>query len=91
MPPLRWRRMPMEVESPEEVGYDTLRANLAESSCRDRTFAELGLDLSSALLLYGDHRGLPALRDDLAAEAGLHRDDVLLAAGAAMALFLVAA
>jgi aspartate/methionine/tyrosine aminotransferase len=82
--------MPMEAESPEEVGYETLRSNLAESSCRDRTLSELGVTLGDELLLYGDHRGLRALREDLAAEAGLHADDVLLATGAAMALFLVA-
>lgn len=90
----RWRRMPMEAESPEEIGYDRIRSNLAESSCRDRTLGELGPELGAALagelLLYGDHRGLLPLRADLAAEAGLHPDDVLLATGAAMALFLVA-
>jgi aspartate/methionine/tyrosine aminotransferase len=83
--------MPMEAESPEEVGYDTIRSNLAESSCRDRTLAELGIDLRDEVLLYGDHRGLLPLRRDLADEAGVGPDDVLLAAGAAMALFLVAA
>ena len=88
---LRWRRMPMEAESPEEIGYARIRANLAESSCRDRTLAELGIDLRDEVLLYGDHRGLLPLREDLAAEAGLEPDDVLIAAGAAMALFLVAA
>lgn len=88
---LRWRRMPMEAESPEEIGYERIRSNLAESSCRDRTLAELGVDLRDEVLLYGDHRGLLPLRQDLAAEAGLAPDDVLVAAGAAMALFLVAA
>ncbi|MDP2308250.1 MAG: pyridoxal phosphate-dependent aminotransferase, partial [Pseudomonadota bacterium] len=43
-----------------------------------------------AILLYGDQRGLLPLREDLAAEADLEADDVLLTAGAAMALFLVA-
>lgn len=81
----------MEVEAPEQVGYGTIRANLAESSCSDRRLADLGLSLESLLLQYGDHRGDPALRALLAAEAGLAPDDVLLTTGAAMALFLVAA
>lgn len=86
----RWRRMPIEAESPEEFGYGRIRANLAESSCRDRRFGELGLDLDELLLLYGDHRGHPGLRAALGAEAGLGAEDVLLTTGAAMALFLVA-
>ena len=87
---MRWRRMPMEEESPEEYGYDRIRANLAESSCRDRRLGELGLDLDGLVLLYGDHRGMPELRALLAAEAGLNPKDVLLAACAANALFLIA-
>ncbi len=79
----------MEAESPEEVGYDTIRVNLAESSCRDRRFGDLGLQLDDLVLLYGDHRGNPELRALLAAQAGLGLDACLLTAGAAMALFLV--
>lgn len=88
---VRWRRMPMEAESPEELGYDTLRVNLAESSCRDRRFGALGLDLDDLVLLYGDHRGNPDLRAGVAAEAGLPAEACLLTTGAAMALFLVSA
>lgn len=84
-----WRRMPMEAESPEEYGYERIRANLAESSCRDRRLGDLNLDLDDLLLLYGDHRGIPELRALIGADAGLGQDDVLTAAGAAMALFLV--
>ena len=85
---MRWRRMPMEAESPEEYGYERIVSNLAESSCRDRTFADLSLRLDDLVLLYGDHRGLPELRAAIGAEAGLGPDAVLTAAGAAMALFL---
>lgn len=90
--PLVYRRMPIEVESPEEVGYGTIRHNLAESSMRDRTLGELGLDadLGRVLLCYGDHRGHPGLRALLAAEAGISADGVLLTNGAAGALFMVA-
>lgn len=89
---MRYARMPIEVESPEQVGYDAIRYNLAESSVRDRTVAELGLDLDvgQLLLLYGDHRGHPALRALLAAEGGCAPDQVLLTTGAAGALFIVA-
>ena len=58
--------MPIEIESPEELGYDTIRYNLAESSFRDGTlggFDPVGeLDLRSLVLCYGDHLGNPLLR-----------------------------
>lgn len=52
---MRYRRMPIEVESPEEVGYGTIRHNLAESSITDRRLSDLGLDLDldRLLLQYG--------------------------------------
>lgn len=89
---MRYRRMPIEVESPEQIGYDAIRFNLAESSMRDRTVADLrlDLDLGHTLLLYGDHRGHPQLRELLAAEGGCAPDQVLLTTGAAGALFIVA-
>ncbi|MBI3792075.1 MAG: pyridoxal phosphate-dependent aminotransferase [Gemmatimonadetes bacterium] len=88
---MRYVRMPIEVESPEQVGYDAIRYNLCESSMRDRTVAELGLDLDVGrmLLLYGDHRGHSGLRALLAAEGGCDPDQVLLTTGAAGALFIV--
>lgn len=89
---MRYRRMPIEVESPEQVGYAAIRHNLAESSMPDRTLAQLRLelDLDRTLLLYGDHRGHPGLRALLAAEGECHADQVLLTPGAAGALFIVA-
>ena len=88
---MRYRRMPIEVESPEEVGYGAIRCNLAESSMRDRVLGDLGLevDLLKTVLLYGDHRGHPALRALLAAEGGCAPSQVLLTPGAAGALFIV--
>ena len=32
---MNYRRMPIEIESLEEMGYSTIRYNLAESSVRD--------------------------------------------------------
>lgn len=89
---MRYVRMPIEVESPEETGYASIACNLAESSVRDRVLGDLGLevDLGKLILLYGDHRGHPGLRGLLAEEAGCTPHQVLLTAGAAGALFIVA-
>ena len=89
---MRYRRMPIEQESPEEVGYGSIRCNLAESSMRDRLLGDLKLnvDLASTILLYGDHRGHPGLRALLAAESACAADQELLTPGAAGALFIVA-
>ncbi|MFM9107098.1 MAG: aminotransferase class I/II-fold pyridoxal phosphate-dependent enzyme, partial [Chloroflexota bacterium] len=91
---MRYERMIMEVESPEEVGYDRVRVNLAESSMRDRTLRNLGIDpemLSGLLLQYADHRGMESARRAVAQDGdGLDAGDVLLTVGAAGALFLVA-
>jgi aspartate/methionine/tyrosine aminotransferase len=85
--------MPIEVESPEQLGYDTITNNLSESSVADRRLRDLGLavDLDDLLLCYGDHLGDPLLREAVAAGGdGLHADQVLVTAGAAAALFCTA-
>jgi aspartate/methionine/tyrosine aminotransferase len=85
--------MPIEVESPEQLGYDTIAHNLSESSVRDRRLADLGLDLDleGLLLRYGDHLGDPELRAAVASAGdGLGAGDVLATPGAAAALFCVA-
>ena len=89
---MRFHRMPIEAESPEQLGYDRLKFNLTESSVRDRTLADLDLDLGSLVLCYTDHLGHPDLRRLIAARAGggVTADDVLLTAGASAALFIVA-
>ena len=38
---MKYERMPIEVESPEEFGYDRIKYNLSESSVRDRTLGDL--------------------------------------------------
>ncbi len=86
-------RMPLEVESPEELGYGTIRYNLSESSISDRTLADLNADLSKLVLFYGPHRGDEALRETIAAQSGssvIRAADVLTTGGAAGALFIVA-
>jgi aspartate/methionine/tyrosine aminotransferase len=99
---VRYRRMPIEVESPEQLGYDTITNNLSESSVADRRLADLGLTtgpgggspgtgLDELLLCYGDHLGDPVLREAVAAGGeGLHADDVRVTPGAAAALFATA-
>jgi aspartate/methionine/tyrosine aminotransferase len=83
--------MVMEVESPEELGYDAIRCNLAESSLPDVPLKELGIDLDGVTLRYDDHRGRAELRELLAADAqGLDASHALVTGGAAMALFIVA-
>jgi aspartate/methionine/tyrosine aminotransferase len=82
--------MPIEVESPEQLGYGRIRHNLAESSVTDATLGDLGVDLGGLVLQYGDHLGLPELRAEIAADGdGLRADDVLLTPGAVAALFIV--
>ncbi len=89
---MRYRRMPIEIESPEQLGYSTITNNLSESSVSDRRLSDLGLelDLDELVLCYGDHLGDPLLREHLAAHSGLTPDDVLVTPGAASALFCTA-
>jgi aspartate/methionine/tyrosine aminotransferase len=82
--------MSIEIESPEEIGYDTIRYNLSESSVRDRTLGELNIDLNHVVLAYSEHRGILPLRQTIAAESPiLSAEQVLVTTGAAMALFIV--
>ncbi|MEA2497103.1 MAG: hypothetical protein QOJ29_5014 [Thermoleophilaceae bacterium] len=83
--------MPIEIESPEELGYDTIANNLSESSFSDMRLSDHGIDsdVGDLLLQYGDHLGLPRLREQIAGD-GFGADDVLVTAGAAAALFITA-
>jgi aspartate/methionine/tyrosine aminotransferase len=88
---MRYVRMPIEVESPEEYGYGRIRYNLAESSVADRSLSDLQVSIPDLTLLYGEHRGNEALRALIAGEEqGLSAADVLITSGAAGALFIVA-
>jgi aspartate/methionine/tyrosine aminotransferase len=85
--------MPIEVESPEQLGYDTITNNLSESSVADRRLADLGVavPIDELLLCYGDHLGDRQLREAVAEQGeGVRADDVLVTAGAAAALFATA-
>jgi aspartate/methionine/tyrosine aminotransferase len=88
---MKYRRMPIEIESPEQMGYGNILCNLTESSVSDMRLSELGLDLRSLVLAYTDHRGKPGLRELIAADGpGLSSEDVIATPGAAAALFIVA-
>ena len=88
---MRYVRMPIEVESPEEYGYARIRYNLSESSVADQRLSDLGLTIPDLPLLYGEHRGRERLRELIAAEGpGLTAADVLITTGAAGALFIIA-
>jgi aspartate/methionine/tyrosine aminotransferase len=87
---MRYVRMPIEIESPEQMGYANLRCNLTESSFADAIIDDLALDLRGLTLAYTDHRGHPGLRELIADDADLAPGDVLLVAGAAAGLFIIA-
>jgi aspartate/methionine/tyrosine aminotransferase len=88
---MKYRRMPIEIESPEQIGYENIRCNLTESSVSDMRLSELGLDLRSLVLAYTDHLGKAGLRELIAADGkGLSAQNVIVTPGAAPALFIVA-
>ncbi|MFD2936689.1 pyridoxal phosphate-dependent aminotransferase [Spirosoma flavum] len=88
---MNYTRMPIEIESPEEIGYSTIKYNLAESSVRDIQWKDLNLNLDELLLSYSHHRGHPDLLDCIASESTILKPkDVLVCSGAATALFIVA-
>jgi aspartate/methionine/tyrosine aminotransferase len=85
-----YKRMPIEIESPEQIGYSNVKYNLAESSVRDVSLDLNQLDLQNLLLCYGDHFGKPELRELIAAETkSISKDQVLLTPSAATALFII--
>lgn len=87
---MQYRRMPIEAESPEELGYETIQFNLAESSVSDRKAADFLTDIGDLLLCYGEHRGRKEFRELIASESpGITADDVLITPSAATALFII--
>lgn len=89
-----YKRMPIEIESPEQMGYDTIKNNLSESSYTDSLLRNTGVPpeiFNNLLLSYGSHLGHEGLRELIVADnTELTRDDVLLTVGAAGALFMIA-
>lgn len=87
---MKYERMAIEIESPEEYGYDKIKNNLSESSIADQSIGSLGLQIPDLTLLYNEHLGSSGLREAIVAGSGLHKDDVLITTGAAGALFIIA-
>lgn len=81
--------MPIEIESPEELGYEKIKYNLTESSVTDMVLGEINIDLSKLILCYGDHKGKIELRNLIAQEYGLNSNHIILTVGAAAALFII--
>ncbi len=88
---MKYTRMPIEIESPEEMGYGNIKFNLAESSVRDISLSDLQVDLKNLVLFYGEHKGITKLREAIKEDSKvLQAGDVLVTSGAATALFIVA-
>ncbi len=85
-----YKRMPIEIEAPEGFGYENIDCNLSESSFTDQKLGDLGININDLVLLYGDHKGKPELRELIAQDGHFTADEVLLTSGAATALFIVA-
>ena len=82
--------MPIEIESPEEIGCDAIEYNLAESSVADTMLSEIKLPDLGLKLAYTDHRGKKELRQLIAGDCkNMHPNNVLLTCGAAGALFII--
>ena len=87
---MKFERMIMEKESPEEIGYDKIKYMLTESSVRDMNIKDLNINLEDLQLCYGDHSGLPELREKIAEKyEHVSADNILIATGACLALFIV--
>jgi len=84
-----FKRMPIEKESPEELGYYKIKYNLAESSIRDYNLSQLNVELKDLTLSYGPHRGDIELRELIAQNYdNVSSEQVLVTSGAAMAIFI---
>jgi aspartate/methionine/tyrosine aminotransferase len=81
--------MPIEIESPEQMGYGNIECNLTESSFADANLEDLRLVLNDLVLGYGSHAGKTELREILVLGTKLEREDILITPGAATALFIV--
>jgi aspartate/methionine/tyrosine aminotransferase len=88
---MKYVRMPIEIEAPEEYGYGRIECNLTESSMTDFKFKQLGIDLDELVIAYVDHRGHPELRAQLSEETAgkIRPEGVLITSGAAQALFII--
>lgn len=88
---MKYVRMPIEIESPEQMGYENVKYNLTESSFSDAVFKDLKIDINNLVLCYGHHVGKQELLEQIATEdPRLTKNDALITAGAAAGLFIIA-
>src|SRR5262245_30241491 len=87
---LKYRRAAIEIESPDQLGYDTIVCNRSKSSVTDARMQDLDLSLEDVVLQYGDHFGKAELRKLITEGKGVSSDDILLTVGATGALFIIA-
>lgn len=90
---MKFHRSAIEAEGAEVIGYENIKYNLAESSVRDRTLQDLGIEIRELELPYAkDHFGMTRLRELIASQSGDHveTDHIMVTAGASAALFIVA-
>ena len=59
---MKYERVAIEIESPEEYGYEVIRHNLSESSIAHQSLQSLDLSTPNLTLLYNEHRGGSILR-----------------------------
>lgn len=90
---MKFHRSIIEAEGAEVIGYENIKYNLAESSVRDRTMADLGVELIGLELPYAqDHFGMTKLRELIAKQSGdnVETNHIMITAGASAALFIMA-
>lgn len=90
---MKFYRSAIEAEGAEVIGYNVIKYNLAESSVKDRTLADLGVVLKDMEIPYAqDHFGLTKLRTLIAAQSGTNvsTEHIMLTQGASAALFIIA-
>ncbi len=90
---MKFTRMIMEVEAPEEIGIENIKYMLTESSIPDIKPSDYNIeipDFTNQFSGYSDHTGKPQLREQIAKDyPGLGKENVLLTIGAALGLFIV--
>lgn len=84
---MKYEPMPIEIESPEEYNYETIRYNLSESSIVEQCLESLALSIPNLTLVYNEHQGGSELPSLIAADAGLSKYDFLLSLPVLQELF----
>ena len=87
---MKFKRMSIEIESPEQMGYHNIRCNLTESSVFDQVVDLSKFNLNNLVLAYNDHRGNLKLREAIASMYNnVSANDVIVTNGAVSALYIV--